>query len=292
MSIIVNMACGLANRMFQYAYFQNLLKQGVDAKVHYFTSTKLAHEDVAWNRIFPNAELKKASTLDVLMIGGHDDIVSKLVRKFMPWMTRVTEMPTAFSLYELSDDVKDKDRYLLGVFQSAGVVAAVEDVLRESFQFDDFTDERNIRILSEIMLTDSVSIHVRKGLDYQRIKWYRNTCDIDYYRRAVAYVKKHCLSPTFYVFTDNPEWVHDNFTDFEYKLISGNPLSGWGSHFDMQLMSQCRHNIISNSTYSWWGGFLNNHPDKIVVMPKLWFNPDVTPEPSSAPLRYKDWITL
>ena len=238
MSIIVNMACGLANRMFQYAYFQNLLKQGVDAKVHYFTSTKLAHEDVAWNRIFPNAELKKASTLEVLMTGGHDDIVSKLIRKLMPWMTRVTEMPSAFSLYELSDDIKDKDRYLLGVFQSAGVVAAVEDILRESFQFNDFTDERNIRILSEIMMTDSVSIHVRKGLDYQRIKWYRNTCDIDYYRRAVAYVKKHCFSPKFYVFTDNPEWVHDNFTDFEYKLISGNPLSGWGSHFDMQLMSQ------------------------------------------------------
>lgn len=76
-------------------------------------------------------------------------------------------------------------------------MAAVEDILRQSFQFDDFTDERNIRILSEIMLTDSVSIHVRKGLDYQRIKWYRNTCDIDYYRRAVAYVKSTVSLPRF-----------------------------------------------------------------------------------------------
>lgn len=71
--------------------------------------------------------------------------------------------------------------------------------------------------------------------------------------------------PKFYVFTDNPDWVRENFKDIEYTLVEGNPASGWGSHFDMQLMSVCKHNIISNSTYSWWSAFLNAHPQKIVV---------------------------
>ena len=94
------------------------------------------------------------------------------------------------------------------------------------------------------------------------------------------------------VFADNKEWVKENLTGFEYTLVDGNPGSGYGSHFDLQQMSCCKHNIISNSTYSWWGAFLNKHEGKIVVMPKIWFNPASCEEHTSDRLQCAKWIQL
>ena len=89
---------------------------------------------------------------------------------------------------------------------------------------------------------------------------------MDYYRNAIAYMKNHLVNPRFFVFADNKEWVKEYFTGFEYTLVDGNPGDGWGSHFDMQLMSLCKHNIISNSTYSWWGAYLNGD-NGVVITP-------------------------
>ena len=77
----------------------------------------------------------------------------------------------------------------------------------------------------------------------------------------------------------------------ECEWVEGNTSAGWGSHFDMQLMSCCKHNIIANSTYSWWAAFLNQNPNKQVVMPSHWFNPQLYPEPETA-LQAKGWISL
>ena len=139
---------------------------------------------------------------------------------------------------------------------------------------------------------ESVAIHVRKGDDYRQRIWYQNTCPVEYYRNAVEEMKSRLKEPRFYVFTDNPDWVREHFTDFEYTLVDGNPVSGWGSHFDMQLMSCCKHNIISNSTYSWWGAYLNGNNDKIVICPNIWFNPDSCDEYTSGKLLCKGWLAL
>ena len=115
---------------------------------------------------------------------------------------------------------------------------------------------------------------------------------MDYYRNAIAYMKNHLVNPRFFVFADNKEWVKEYFTGFEYTLVDGNPGDGWGSHFDMQLMSLCKHNIISNSTYSWWGAFLNASSKKVVIIPKVWFNPDSCDDFTSEKLLCKGWIQL
>ena len=94
------------------------------------------------------------------------------------------------------------------------------------------------------------------------------------------------------MFCDNKQWVKDNFGWLDYTLVDGNPGVGYGCHFDIQLMSQCRHNIISNSTYSWWGAYLNSHDDKIVILPKVWFNPSSCEDYTSEPLACKGWIQL
>lgn len=102
----------------------------------------------------------------------------------------------------------------------------------------------------QIKECESVGIHVRKGADYQSRIWYQNTCSVDYYLHAVEMVKHQLKNPRFYLFAENKKWVRDNLKGFDYTLVDGNPRSGWGSHYDLQLMSYCKHNIISNSTYS------------------------------------------
>lgn len=125
---------------------------------------------------------------------------------------------------------------------------------------------------------NSVAIHVRKGADYQSKQNRKNTCTIDYYRLAIDYIRMHVQNPVFYVFTDNKDWVIENFTDLDYTLCDWNPTSGKQNYLDMQLMSCAKHNVIANSTYSWWGAWLNENSDKIVIAPKRWFNKIVTPD--------------
>lgn len=284
------MACGLANRMFQYSYYLFLKKNGYDAEVDFYQSAKLAHEKVAWNDIFPVAKIEQASRLEVLKLAGGSDLLSKIRRKFIPALSGVVNMPTAFDA--TLPERNEKNKYIIGVFQNASVVEAVEDDVKMCFSFLPFTDSFNVAISSELKACNSVGIHVRKGNDYMSRIWYQNTCSVDYYLKAIERIKKLVDNPKFFVFTDNPKWVKENFAEIDYRLVEGNPANGWGSHFDMQLMSMCKHNIISNSTYSWWGAFLNSNKDKIVICPEVWFNPESCEEYTSDRLLCNNWISL
>lgn len=289
MEAIVNMACGLANRMFQYSYCLYLKRLGWQVKADFYRKSKLPHENVDWERIFPQATFEQASRSDVWIKGGGAYLLSKIRRRYMPWTTQVLEMPTAFTVKCPSKD----GQYVMGVFQDAGMVETVKDEVLDAFAFQPFSSGENFRLMNEMQNNDlSVGIHVRKGKDYQRRALYQNTCSVEYYQKAVAYLKEKLGQPTFYVFTDSPEWVKDNLTFFDFTLVSGNPCVGWGSHFDMQLMSYCHHNIISNSTYSWWGAFLNRHLNKFVVIPDIWFNPDSCADYTSRHLLCEGWIAL
>lgn len=290
MKIIVNMACGLANRMFQYTYYLFLKKKGYNALVDFYHSAKLAHEKVEWNDIFPEARIEQASFLDVFKLGGGTDILSKIRRKYLSYLSGVINMPTAFDA-DLPVNSKES-QYIIGVFQNAAMVESVEEDVRHCFTFQPFTDERNRILQNEMEGCDSVAIHVRKGKDYAKRVWYQNTCPEEYYQKAIQLMAEKVDHPKFYVFTDNPEWVKNHFKGFAYTLVEGNPASGWGSHFDMQLMSVCKHNIISNSTYSWWSAFLNEHPQKIVIAPRVWFNPNSCAEFTSERILCKNWLTV
>lgn len=284
------MACGLANRMFQYSYYLFLKHQGYHVKIDFYHSAKLAHEKVAWNDIFPEAKIDQASSWDILKLGGGSDFLSKIRRKYLPFLSGVVSMPTAFDAnLPVSDE---KSQYIIGVFQNAKMVETIENDVKRCFTFRPFTDERNQNLEKEMATCESVAIHVRKGKDYVQRVWYQNTCPIEYYQKAIRLISEKVSQPKFYVFTDNPEWVKKHFKDFDYTLIEGNPASGWGSHFDMQLMSICKHNIISNSTYSWWSAFLNAYPEKIVIGPKIWFNPESCEEFTSERTLCEKWLAI
>lgn len=290
MQIIVNMACGLANRMFQYAYYLYLKKCGYDVKVDYYHTAALAHEFVKWEKIFPHAPIVQSSAWRVFVLGGGSSMFSKIRRRYFPKTCNVYYMPTAFSA-----EVPMKtgiDKYIFGVFQNAHVADCVKEEVLKKFTFAPFTDERNITLQQEMQACNSVGIHIRKGKDYMSRIWYQNTCSLEYYRNAMDYMRKRVDNLKFFVFADNHEWVKEHFKEFDYILVEDNPSSGWGSHFDMQLMSCCKHNIISNSTYSWWGAFLNKNEDKMVILPKQWFNPNSCDESTSEKVQCNGWIAL
>lgn len=143
----------------------------------------------------------------------------------------------------------------------------------------DCIDERNSSMATEMQNCCSVAVHIRRG-DYMSKEHYLNFgkfCSEDYYRQAIARIKKlypHCR---LYFFSDDMEYVRTCFT--EGVFIDWN--YGNDSWKDMFLMSQCRHHIIANSTFSYWGAMLAHHDNQTVIAPKKWFiweNPDIFPE--------------
>lgn len=290
--IVIRMSGGLANRMFQYTYALYLEKLGYKVYVdNNYKATKWKMEDVSWEKIFPHAKLKEASSSLIFRYGGGYDFLSKVRRHYIPFLNSVYQVPSAF--YCPDEHLFHRYHYIIGVYQNAPMADKVTNEAKACFEFSEFTDERNINLKKQMTAENSVAIHVRKGKDYLTRPDFKGTCDIEYYKSAIDYVKQHVANPKFYVFTDNPSWVKENLTFFDYQLVEGNPPVGWGNHFDMQLMSCCKHNIIANSTYSWWGAYLNNNPDKIVIGPKQWFSVEKMQKYHlKDETLCKDWIAL
>jgi len=133
-------------------------------------------------------------------------------------------------------------------------------------------------ISAEIKNCNSVSVHIRRG-DYlskaNRNIFYR--CGIDYYHRAVSFIKKTIPDPVFYVFSDDLFWAKESFNflnNSEVRFVEHSSASS--PNVDMILMSTCRHNIITNSTFSWWGAYININPDKVVIAPEHWYQKKIS----------------
>lgn len=277
--------------MFEYAYYLYLRQQGYDTRID-STSYRIfhAHEDVDWTHIFPNTKIEEAPSWLVNYYGGGRDIISR-VRRNIPHASQVwwRMKDPAFRLP--TEKELRKCPYLIGYFQRADIVEQVEDHIRQDFQFVPFEPHTHCAELAQQLANEeSVAIHIRKAKDYARLPWFHNTCTEAYYAHAIDYMKQHVKNPRFYVFTDNSTWGKEHLPK-ECEYIGSGITTGWGNHFDMQLMSCCKHNIIANSTYSWWSAYLNPNPDKIVIIPRYWFNPELYPEPDDA-LQAEGWVSL
>jgi hypothetical protein len=164
------------------------------------------------------------------------------------------------------------DAYLLGYWLSAKYFQDSDSVIRSDFSFKITLTGQNAEIAAQINQMNAVSLHVRRG-DYAKVSQTtanQGLCSLDYYYSAIKYVAERVDNPYFFIFSDDIAWVKSNLkTDFPFRYIDHN--QGIESYNDMRLMSLCKHNIIANSTFSWWGAWLNSNPDKLVVAPKAWF---------------------
>lgn len=272
MNNIIRMSAGLANRMFQYSYYLYLGKKGYNVLIdNLYKPTKWKMEDIEWERIFPNAKIPQASKEIIFLMGGAYDLFSKIRRHYLPFTTKVV-MPKTFEL--VSEKNLKRGVYIAGAFQNAAMVSEIKDELQHYFAFSELTN-KNKMIALEMCNSNSIAIHIRKGKDYLIRPDYAGTCDINYYNKAIDFIRSNVAGARFYIFSDNWDWVKDNIKNIDYVAVDWNPSVGWGNHLDMQLMSLCKHNITANSTYSWWGAFMNNNKEKIVISPNVWFNKDI-----------------
>lgn len=170
--------------------------------------------------------------------------------------------------------IKEKDILLIGYWQTEKYFKNIREELIRDFTFPHFSNVKNIELSEKIMYSESVAIHVRRG-DYASIKQVNNfhgLCSLEYYKGAIEQLKTIKDNLSFYVFSDDSDWCKDNLLIENTTFIDWN--GGKNSFRDMQLMSLCKHNIIANSSFSWWGAWLNQNNDKIVIAPKRWFADD------------------
>jgi len=261
--IIVHMTGGLGNQMFQYSLFRNLYER--NKEVYYETFfTKPHHNGFELDKVFNivQSEAKDISLLSQL---------EKYGDKWKGCDPKVFEK---------------KNVYLEGNWQNKGYFPE-ESILRNDFSFKVELDSKNMEILDNIKNSNSVSIHVRRT-DYMNYQGYFFQADWwNYYGLATNYITKNVKDRplNFFVFSDDIEWCKKNFM-IPVTYVENKRNDSWK---DMLLMSNCKHNITANSTFSWWAAWLNKNPGKIVITPKKWF---LSGEIDSNLIVLEDWIKI
>ena len=224
---IIPITGGLGNQLFQYAYGRKLElidKKQVIFDTSFFTeNTKDTSRPFLLDRFNINPQAKFSAV--------KKNPVTQFIKKIIQKITGI------YPLYQ-------SEKYFL----------SIKEIILKEFTLKDST------LTQSINLKDSVSIHIRRG-DYVN-NAHHNLCDLNYYHEAIKYIKSKINNPTFFIFSDDIEWVKENLKIDNAVYVSG---SGIKEYEEMILMSQCSHNIIANSTFSWWGAYLNKNYDKIVM---------------------------
>ena len=155
--------------------------------------------------------------------------------------------------------------YTDGFWQSEIYFESIASQIRKEFSIKAPLSDHGKQMELQIKACNSISMHVRRGdyLEQTQVYW---ICDVEYYRRALQELKKKVWDPTVFVFSNDASWVKENMK-FDVPVVV---VEHTQAHEDMHLMSCCQHNISSNSTFGWWGAWLNSNPDKLVVLPKRW----------------------
>jgi hypothetical protein len=275
--IIVTLMGGLGNQMFQYAFGKSLsLRLNRELVLDKsFLIKNLNNPDVT-PRDF---ELSIFSIHDKVIIydpgiGFGPSFPYRLNRLVDP-LTKKFNNQIIFTDSEPIEQLlktKAKKIFLNGYFQKEIYFINEEQSIRKSFAFRDQLFTGNEIVKNEILGSNSVSLHVRRG-DYvsnDKTNLYHGVCDLDYYQNAIKTQMNYGEDLHFFVFSDDIDWCRTNLNiTAKVTFVSNN--KGANSYKDMQLMSLCKHNIIANSSFSWWGAWLNNSHNKVVVAPKKWF---------------------
>lgn len=161
-----------------------------------------------------------------------------------------------------------KSSYLDGYFQSEKYFKNITEAIQKDFSLSEPLEKKYPDIVQKIKNTNSVSVHVRRT-DYLDKQYRYIVLDQTYYKKAMDVIEASYPNPTYFFFSDEIDWIKKNI-----PCPPGSEFMSGGKYTDAEeliLMSMCKHNIIANSTFSWWGAWLNKNPQKIVVTPEKWF---------------------
>lgn len=245
---------GLGNQMFQYAFMLQLRKMGfpvvIDISLCQYSRSHYGYE---LESVFGIKE-------PIICRKGIHLLWLRFLLKYKP--------PQLVSVEYCNTDSNKRSfrHYIVGYWQNERYFKDVRDHVRNHFVFTGI-DKRNLKIAERIRLCNSISVHIRRG-DY--VTSGMLIMGDDYYSRAFNFINNHVNKPVFYVFTDDKKEAEKIVSIYcsDYILIDWN--RELSSYKDMFLMSQCHHHIVANSSFSWWGAWLDNKGNSIVVAPKRW----------------------
>jgi hypothetical protein len=274
--IIVRLMGGLGNQMFQYAAGRALaLRQRASLKLDLsgFSANPKRHYELD---AFPIAA-SMASESELAAFGFH-----RAEHRWVQRARRLLRMPKqrrTWPIYHEKHfhfDAAATELHppvcLEGWWQTEKYFVDQGEILRREFTPMAPLEPENAALAKQIAEVDAVSLHVRRG-DYvaeSNTNRVHGTCSVDYYREAVEYITARVQSAHLFVFSDDHDWTRNNLgLAIPATFVSANSVDR--GFRDMQLMSRCRHHIVANSSFSWWGAWLNPSPSKIVVAPRRWF---------------------
>lgn len=282
---------GLGNQMFEYAAGRALsIRHKSDLHIDLYIlkkKTKATTRNYELTVFNIETPIKK-SFLNKIAVKGFGFLKSSsLGRTFLNNIGIFRDEKAQY--YDSRFDDLSENTTLFGYFQNENYFKGISKQLRIDFTFKAPLKGQNDEIRSVIEQNTSVSIHIRRG-DYSNSNSNLPILDISYYKKAIEHVASQVSNPYFFIFSDGIDWVKENLdlSEFNHQFIDWN--KNENSYIDMQLMSICKHNIIANSSFSWWGAWLNNNPNKLVIAPNKWYKGDNGKYPDG--FLPKEWIAL
>lgn len=269
--IIIQMSGGMGNQMFCYALYKALANKGKEVYIDDFTHyDEIDRHDNNLNEIF-GLTYKRASRKEYNQLTDSSLLFfNRIRRKLFGRKEKVYTEKDAITFDQCVLQIDDV--YLVGYWQSERYFDTIKDSLRKDFTFHwDCLSKKAKNFREMIMKANSISMHIRRG-DYLNEKFYPifgEICTDAYYEKAKAYFQNLYPDCTFFLFTNDTEWGK---TQTGEKVVLVDCTDASNAYADMALMSCCKHHIIANSSFSWWGAWLNPNQDKTVVAPAKWLN--------------------
>jgi hypothetical protein len=291
--IITNLIGGLGNQMFQYAVARKIaIVNKVPLKLDITGFQKYLLHTYRLDHFCIDAEIATIKDIRRFKPFGNEGVLNQIIRfpkLLQPYYKRTLFKEQSF-IYDPNIRQCHDDVYLEGYWQSEKYFKDIEEIIREDFTVSEKPDYLNKQLAEMIGNCEAVSLHIRRG-DYISnpvTNAYHGSCSEEYYREAISKIESNSKNPHFFVFSDDPKWVKENF-DTGYPTIFIDFNGPDKDYEDLRLMSLCQHHIIANSSFSWWGAWLCQNTEKIVIAPKKWFN---DPNINTQDLIPQSWIRI
>lgn len=290
---IIRMSGGLANQMFQYALYLKLRSMGREVKFDDINEYRGEGARPIMLSLF-GIDYPRASWEEITeFTDGSMELLKRLRRGLFGRQAREYREKGFYDPQVLGFE----DMYLRGEFKSEKYFEDIREEVRALYQFPELDEmhlpeklDRSTRAcLDAIESSEAVGIHMYRSDSRLDEELYEGICTEKYYEGAVRFVQEKCPDAVFYIFSNEPKWVknwvehliecqikegmdREEISAMKKRFIMVVANTEYTSYLDMMLMSKCRHNIISNSSFGWWASWINDNPEKIVVAPDRWEN--------------------
>lgn len=280
---IVNILGGLGNQMFVYAMYLALKEAHPNEEILLCRRSYKGyplHNGYELGRIF-GVDALEASLLQLAKVAypfinyKSWQMMCHILPKRNSMVYGTTQIP--FSYDEVT---RTGNAFYDGYWQNEKIFLPIRDKVIKAFAFPEFNDDKNMALMKKLRNVEAASCHLRRG-DYLLNPVY-GVCNSTYYENAIAELNRTVKPNLYCIFSDDIEWCRENLEDLigkDKEVIYVDWNKGRESYRDMQLMSLCHYNIIANSSFSWWGAWLNNHDDKVVLAPEKWMNKPIVNDP-------------